>query len=200
MSFISAMMLLFLVMDPVGNIPMFVLSLKDVPPQRHRPVIIRELLIALAILVVFLFSGKAILDMLHVSQASLGIAGGIIIFLISIKMIFSGADKIFKDTSQGEPFIVPLAVPLVAGPSAMTMVILLMAGEPGKWPVWLASVLCAWFAASLVLLASNRISRLLGAKGLAAIEKLMGMLLTAVAVEMFINGVEQLIKNQAISP
>ena len=104
MSFISAMMLLFLVMDPIGNIPMYVLSLKNVPPHRHRRVIIRESLIALAILIVSLFSGEAILNVLHVSQASLGIAGGIIIFLISIKMIFSGADKIFKSSQQGEPF------------------------------------------------------------------------------------------------
>lgn len=125
MSIISAMVLLFLVMDPIGNIPMFVLSLKHLPKERHRPVIIRELLIALAVLVLFLFSGKHILALLQISQASLGIAGGIIIFLIAIKMIFAGSEKIFKGTPKGEPFIVPLAIPLIAGPSAMTMVILI---------------------------------------------------------------------------
>ena len=194
MSFISAMMLLFLVMDPVGNIPMFILCLKDLPEDRHRPVILRELLIALGILVVFLFSGKAILALLQVSPASLGIAGGIIIFLISIKMIFSSSNKMFGNTAQGEPFIFPLAVPLIAGPSAMTMVILMMAREPEKWYLWLGSIFCAWLASSVVLLFSDRISKFVGLKGLTAIEKLMGMLLTTVAVQMFIDGVEQLIK------
>ena len=192
MSVISAMALLFLVMDPIGNIPMFMLSLKHLPEERHRPIIIRELLIALGVLVIFLFAGEHILSILQISQASLGIAGGIIIFLIAIKMIFTGSEKIFKGSSNGEPFIVPLAIPLVAGPSAMTLVILMMAREPEGWYKWLASIFCAWLLSSLVLLSSKRISRILGDKGLAAVEKLMGMLLTTVAVEMFIGGIKQL--------
>lgn len=192
---ISATVLLFLVMDPIGNIPMFVLSLKHLPQERHRPIIIRELLIALLVLVIFLFSGKHILALLQISQASLGIAGGIIIFLIAIKMIFAGSEKIFRGTMKGEPFIVPLAIPLIAGPSAMTMVILMMAREPEKWLHWLTSLLCAWLISGAVLLLSDRISRIMGEKGLAAIEKLMGMLLTTIAVQMFIDGVKQLIES-----
>ena len=195
MSVISAMALLFLVMDPIGNIPMFMLSLKHLPEERHRPIIIRELLIALGVLVIFLFAGKHILSILQISQASLGIAGGIIIFLIAIKMIFTGSEKIFKSTVKGEPLIVPLAIPLVAGPSAMTLVILMMAREPEGWYKWLASIFCAWLLTSAVLLSSNRISKILGDKGLAAVEKLMGMLLTTVAVEMFIGGIKQLVEN-----
>lgn len=195
MSIISAMVLLFLVMDPIGNIPMFVLSLKHLPQERHRPIIIRELLIALLVLVIFLFSGKHILAILQISQASLGIAGGIIIFMIAIKMIFAGSEKIFRGTMKGEPFIVPLAIPLIAGPSAMTMVILMMAREPEKWLHWLTSLFFAWLISGVVLLLSDKISRIMGEKGLAAIEKLMGMLLTTIAVQMFIDGVKQLIES-----
>lgn len=108
-------------------------------------------------------------------------------------MIFSGSDKIFKGTPKGEPFIVPLAIPLIAGPSAMAMVILMMARQPEKWLSWLISLVCAWFISGIFLLSSDKISKLLGEKGLAAIEKLMGMLLTTIAVQMFIDGIQLLI-------
>ena len=130
MSIISAAVLLFLVLDPLGNIPLFILGLKHVKPERHMQVIIRESLIGLGFLLLFLFSGKQIMVLLHVSQSSLSIAGGIILFMIAIRMIFSGSGDVFGIPVEGEPLIVPLAVPLIAGPSAMATVILMMAKEP----------------------------------------------------------------------
>ena len=189
-SILSAVVLLLLVLDPVGNIPLFLTALKHVPHVRHRHIIIRESCIGLAILIFFLFAGRFILTVLRISQSSLSIAGGIILFMIAIKMVFSGSEKIFGDKAVGEPFIVPLAIPLIAGPSAMTTVLLLMAREPSKWPAWFGALVIAWLISVVVLLFSSRLSRLLGEGGLTAIERLMGMILVTVAVEMFLSGVK----------
>jgi len=189
MSAFSAAALLFIVIDPLGNIPMFTCLLNAVDHRQHRRIIIRELLIALAILVMFLFAGRHILSFLEVSQPSLGIAGGIILFMIAIKMVFSGSDKIFENMANDGPFIVPLAVPLIAGPSAIATVILLMAKEPSRWPEWLFALFCAWLGSGILLIFSGRLSVLLGNRVLKAIERLMGMILTAVAVEMFVSGI-----------
>ncbi len=191
MSFLSATVLLVLVINPLGNIPLFLCALKSVDPQRQQRVLLRELLIGLAVLVVFLFTGRYILLVLGVSQSSLGIAGGIILMLIAIKMIFSGSEKIFENTVAGEPFVVPLAIPLIAGPASMTTAILLMARDSSRWLEWLAALVAAWVISSIILLFSHSLSRLLGDRGLTAIERLTGMILTTVAVEMFITGVRR---------
>lgn len=191
MDIFSAALLLFLVIDPVGNIPAFLSILSTVPPERHRRIIARELLIALAALIVFLFFGKYILTALKISQASLGAAGGIIVFLIALRMIFPGPKGAMVEEVDGEPFIVPLAIPLIAGPAAMTTLMLLMAHDPWLWPQWLAALLGAWGASSIILLLSGQLSRLLGKRTIMAIERLMGLLLTAVAVQMLIDGIEQ---------
>jgi len=191
LSVFSAAALLFLVFDPLVNIPLFMSMLSSVSSQEHRRIIVRELFIALAVLVMFLFAGRHILSLFGISQSSLGIAGGIILLMIAIKMVFSGSENIFEDTAKGIPFIVPLAVPLVAGPSAITTVILLMAKEPARWPEWLIALFCAWFVSGVLLFFSVRLSVLLGDKVLKAIERLMGLILTAVAVEMFVTGLQQ---------
>lgn len=191
MSFFSASLLLFLVLDPLGNIPMFMSVLSGVDRRRHFRIIARELLIALGVLVLFLFAGRHILNLLSVSQSSLGIAGGIILLMIAIKMVFSGSERIFENNAFKDPFIVPLAVPLIAGPSAIATVILIMAREPSRWPEWLLSVFCAWLASCLVLVFSGRLSELMGVRALKAFERLVGMILTSVAVEMFITGLRQ---------
>ncbi len=191
MSVFSAAVLLFLVLDPLGNIPMFTCVLSTVDRQRRNRIIVRELLIALCILIIFLFAGRHILSVLQISQSSLGIAGGIILFMIAIKMVFAGSEQIFENSLSKEPFIVPLAVPLVAGPSSLATVILLMAKEPSRWPEWMLALLCAWAVSGVLLLLSSRLSELLGERVLKAVERLMGMILTAVAVEMFINGLRQ---------
>jgi multiple antibiotic resistance protein len=191
-SVMSAALLLFLVMDPLGNIPAFLVALRDVPPRRRTRVLFREMLIALVVLLFFLFAGQYILELLGVSQPSLGIAGGTILFLIALRMVFaSPTESLMPSSPEGEPLIVPLAIPLIAGPSAMATLILLMARNPAQWPLWTAALGAAWAASSVILISSAQLSRLLGKRGLLALERLMGMVLTAVAVEMFVNGIRR---------
>ncbi|MCX5646492.1 MAG: NAAT family transporter [Phycisphaerae bacterium] len=192
MDIFSTALLLFLVIDPVGNIPAFLVILKGVPEERHRQIILRELCIALVALVLFLFLGQFILAVLQVSQGSLGVAGGIILFLIAVRMIFPVPKGIFGEEAEvSEPFIVPLAIPLIAGPAAMATLMLLMARDPADWPRWLAALLLAWSISGIILLSADQLARLLGRRTLTAIERLMGLVLTAVAVQMFLDGVGQ---------
>jgi len=162
-----------------------------VPAERRRGVLSRELLIALATLILFLFFGKYVLTALQISQASLGAAGGIIVFLIALRMIFPGPKGAMVEEVDGEPFIVPLAIPLIAGPAAMATLMLFMARDPKDWPRWLAALLLAWSASSMILLLASQLARLLGKRTITAIERLMGLVLTAVAVQMLIDGAEQ---------
>ncbi len=188
MTFVSAFVLLFLVMDPAGNVPMFLAALTPVTPERRRFVVVRELLIALGVLLVFFFAGPYLLGVLGISEPSLSIAGAIILFLIALRMIFPQHGTVAEDL-DGEPFVVPLAIPFVAGPSAMASVMLLVSREPTRWAVWLGALVAAWAATAAILLLANRLSRFLGPRGLVAVERLMGMVLTAIAVEMFMRGV-----------
>ena len=184
----SATTLLFLVMDPFGNIPFFIAALKTVAEERRFKVTVRELLIALLVMVLFLFVGPPFLSMLHVSEAALAVAGGIVLFLIAVKMIFPAAQGHSTEEVEGEPFIVPLAVPYVAGPSTMATVMLIINKEPERRAEWLLAVFLAWAASSLIICLSGPLSRLLGQRGLLATERLMGMLLVVVAIQMLMSG------------
>lgn len=183
----STALMLLLVMDPGGNLPLFISLLKDETPQRYRSIILRESLIALAILALFLFFGENILKLLQVSQLSLGLGGAVILFLIALKMIF-GAPIMYPDQEKGrrELLIVPLAVPLLAGPSAITMTILMRNSQ--TLPVGVAALLLSWAGATLILLGGRRIAGVLGNHGLDALESLMGFLLAIVAIEMLVRG------------
>ena len=190
MTILSAGILLFLIMDPLGNIPFFLSLLKDVPPQRRRWVITRELLIALVVLVGFLLGGQYILSVMQLKQESVSIAGGIVLFLIGLKMIFPPPDGgIFGKSTGGEPFIVPMAIPGVAGPSAMAALLLLTNTEPGRTLEWGLALFIAWLLTSAILLGSTWLFRWLGESVLTAMERLMGMLLVAISVQMFLSGV-----------
>ncbi len=189
MTIISAAFLLFLVMDPMGNIPLFLTTLRSVRPDRRNRIVLRELLIALLVLVFFLFFGRGLLAALKVSEPAVSIAGGIILFLIAVRMIFSISEDMFGKSPGGEPFIVPLAVPLVAGPSAMTTVILITTRSSVSESV--IALVVAWVASAVVLVTANSLSEYLGERVLTALERLMGMLLTMVAVEMFLSGVHR---------
>ncbi len=193
MDLIGAAILLFVVMDPLGNIPIFLAVLDKVPAERRYRILVRELILALVLLLGFLFAGKYVLAFLGLSEASIGVAGGIILFLIALKMIFpvprSSRDE--YDDDHDEPFLVPLAVPMIAGPSAMAILLLLATGEPGRLGVWTVAVLLAWGATAIILLAAPLLKRLLGQRGLIATERLMGMLLVAISVQMFLEGVSQ---------
>ena len=191
MSWFTAAALLFLVMDPIGNIPFFLSCLKGVDPKRRTRIIIREMCIGLVIIMLMLFSGQYLMRLFDLSEESLNIAGGVILFLIALKMIFSGGEGVFSARLEGEPFIVPLATPLVAGPSLMAIITVFMTKEPNRWMEWTFACLAAWLVSSVILISSGYLSRFLGPKFLAAVESLMGLLLTAVSVEMFIKGVKK---------
>ncbi|MEZ5592966.1 MAG: MarC family protein [Gammaproteobacteria bacterium] len=154
MTLASAIVLLFLVIDPFGNVPFFMAALKDVDPARRRHVIVRELLIAYVVMVVFLFVGQPLLQILGISGPALTIAGGVILFLIALRMVFPVRGQNLHEDVDGEPFIVPLAIPYVAGPSVLAVELLLMSDEPG-WPVWLLAVSVAWLGTAIVVLFGN---------------------------------------------
>ena len=191
MTVLSAAMLLILVMDPFGNIPFFIAALKNVDDQRRIRIIIRELLIALVVMVAFLFSGQYILSALQISESALTAAGGTVLFLIALKMVFPPIGRSAAEEVDGEPFVVPLAIPYVAGPSALAALLLIMNREPNRWPEWLAALAGAWFLSGLIILTSGYLSRVIGTKTLIAIERLMGMLLVAIAIQMLMTGVAQ---------
>lgn len=189
---LSAATILFLVMDPLGNIPLFASVLERVAPRRQQPVLARELLLALGFLVLFSFFGGPLLDVLGIRSESVSIAGGIIIFLIALRMIFPGAKHGPSEIDlEEEPLLVPLAIPLVAGPSAFATLLLLGEGAEGldRGPLLLALVL-AWAASSAILALAMPLRRWIGRRGLIAIERLMGMILVALAVQMFLDGVK----------
>jgi MarC family membrane protein len=185
---LSNAVLLFLVIDPFGLIPVYLTLMKRVPPERRLPVLLRELTIALVALVLFLFAGKYLLALLRISESSLAVSGGLILFLIALPMVFPAIKLGFQSEGAAEPFIVPLAMPLFAGPSALTLVMLMGSDKSGAWPQWLAAVVAAWLAASVVVVLGSAIARLIGDRGLVALERLMGMFLVAMAVEMLLSG------------
>jgi len=189
MSTLSAGILLFLIMDPLGNIPLFLSLLRNVAPHRRRLVLIRELLIALGVLFIFLFGGKYLLSALQLKAESVSIAGGIVLFLIGIRMIFPPKEGIFGGDVDTEPFIVPMAIPAVAGPSTMAAVMLLANSHPGRTVDWSIALFLAWLATSILLISSTYVYRWLGHSVLIALERLMGMLLVALSVQMFLDGI-----------
>ncbi|NBC87297.1 MAG: NAAT family transporter [Bacteroidetes bacterium] len=197
MTLLSAALLLFLVMDPFGNVPIFLSVLRSVDEDRRRRVIARELLIALVFLLAFLFGGRYLLNAIGISESTLTVAGGVILFLIALRMIFPspggvfGADAENAEDAAGEPLLVPLAVPLIAGPSAMASVLFIMSSNPARWLEWLAALGLAWGATGAVLLLAPNLARLMGQRGLIATERLMGMVLTAIASKMVLTGIAE---------
>ena len=191
MTIMSAAVMLFLIMDPLGNLPVFLSVLKSVPEERRQKIIVRELLMALVVMMIFLFAGKHILSFLHVRQEAVSISGGIILFLIGIKMIFPGRGSSWADDADedSEPFLVPLAIPMVAGPSLLAALMLITNNEEGRMIEWVIALLGAWFVTAVILFFSNTFFKLLGHRGLIAVERLMGMILIMISVQMFLDGV-----------
>ncbi len=143
MDLLSATLLLFLVMDPIGNVPVFISTIGHYDKKKQNKIIIRESIIALAVLIFFLFAGKAFLSVFNLSEPALSIAGGIILFIIALKLIFQSSEHIFENKYEGEPLVVPLAIPYMAGPSAIAIVMLLSSREPSRWPEWLIAIILA---------------------------------------------------------
>ncbi|HKK23459.1 MAG TPA: YhgN family NAAT transporter [Pseudohaliea sp.] len=185
----SAFVTLLLVMDPLGNVPIFLSVLKDVDPKRRQWVIFRELLVALAVLLLFLWGGSTVLELMGLRQESISIAGAIILFLIAIRMIFPSPYGLLGDAPDGEPFIVPLAIPAVAGPSSLAIAMLMVHTDPSRMLDWTAALVGAWAVSAVLLMASPLLLKALGNRGLIAMERLMGMILVIIAVQMFFDGV-----------
>jgi multiple antibiotic resistance protein len=179
---------LFLVLDPFGNAAIFHGVLAKIPEERRRAVLVRELLFALVILLGFLFVGKYLLAFLGVKQASLSISGGILLFLIALGMVFP-TRSVLGESADEEPFIVPLAVPLMAGPSSIAIILLTASKYSGEIPTIAVAVAGAWLASAVILFFSSKLLHFLGTKGTRALERLMGLLLILVSVQMFLDGV-----------
>jgi multiple antibiotic resistance protein len=193
----AAVVTLLLIMDPVGNIPPFLSILKTVPAERRRVVLMREILLAYGVLLVFLFFGTYLLRFLRLEQETLSIAGGIVLFLIALRMIFPREGGGVGEPLEGEPFLVPLAIPLFAGPSTLAALLLLQRSSPGDSASLLIAVTIAWAIGGAILLSSTFFYRVLRERGLIAIERLMGMLLVMVSVQMLVNGLKVLLRGPA---
>ena len=190
-SFLSALILLLLVLDPLGGLPIYIPIMNSVPKERRRRVALREASIAFAVLLGFMFGGEAFLRVMHLSERSLEVAGGVILLMVAIRMIFGAEGGVYGTPEGREPFIFPLAVPLLAGPSAMATVLLLASRQPERMLEWVGAVSAAMAVCGVVLLAADRLRRLLGASMVAAIEKLMGLVLMAIATEMILAGLKR---------
>jgi small neutral amino acid transporter SnatA (MarC family) len=185
----SAAVLLLLVIDPFGNVPIVVSALANVAPERRAKVILRECAAAYVILLAFMLGGQTFLHWLQLSEVSLAIAGGTILFLIALRMVFPHPDGVFGDPPGTEPFLVPLATPLIAGPSAIATVMLMVSRNPSQRLAWIVALTAAMAVATIVLVAAYRLQRVLGERGMIAVERLMGLVLTALAVQMLLDGV-----------
>jgi len=189
MTITSAALLLFFILDPLGNIPVILSLFKGIPPARQRKILARELVIALVVLMLFLWGGQHALSLMHLRQESVSIAGGIVLFLIGLRMIFPTAEGVMGEVPGGEPFIVPVAIPMIAGPSGMAAVMLLGSQQPARMGEWMLALTLAWGATALILFCAPWLQKLLGNRVLTAVERLMGMVIVALSVQMFLDGV-----------
>lgn len=194
MSFLNIVLILFLIMDPVGNISSFIDQLKSIAPAKRKLVIVREMLIALVAMIIFNYVGEFIFKILNVSETTVRITIGVILFLVAIKIMFPGLDGMRNNLPTEEPFINPLAIPLIAGPSLLATIMLFAHIEPSQ-PHMLFAIFTAWFAALLVLLAGSFLQRILGNNGLIACERLMAMVLALLAIQRFLEGIRQFVKS-----
>lgn len=190
-TFVSATILLLLITDPIGNIPIFINSLRNVPAHRRVRIILREVFIAFCLLLTFMFMGKQFLDLVNLSDLSMQIAGAVVLFLIAIRMIFPSAQtsEVIMHENE-EPLIVPLAIPALAGPSALATVMLLVSQAPDRRMEWVMALVVTMLVCAIVLVLADRIQRLLGDRVVMAIERLMGLILVAMAVEMLLRGIK----------
>jgi MarC family membrane protein len=187
-TFLSATILLVLITDPIGNIPIFANALKHVAPERRARVILREILIAFALLLTFMFVGESFLRVMNLSELSLQIGGGVILFLIALRMVFPPPEGAADEEQMTEPLIVPLAVPAIAGPSALATVLLLVSQQPEQRLEWIGALCVTMLVSAVVLVSAERIQRVIGTRLVVAVERLMGLVLVSVAIEMMLRG------------
>jgi len=193
MDIAATIIILFIILDPFGNIPVFSSILKNFDAERRKKILIRELCIALGVMLLFLFAGNIILSMLQLDTAALRISGGVVLFLVALGMLFPSKSVLSSDDGD-EPFIVPIAIPLMAGPSLLTMIMLLAKQHPSQLHLVALSTVGAWLAAATILMFTPVFLKIMGKRGLRAMERLMGMILIMIAVQMLLNGIQEFIK------
>ncbi|MEW8027892.1 MAG: MarC family protein [Candidatus Thiodiazotropha sp.] len=189
----SVAVTLFLIMDPLGNVPVFNAVLSRLDQVRRTKVVARELIIAFFILLGFLFAGETLLAFLGLTQPSLNIAGGVLLFIISLRMIFPSRPDHTEDAVDEDPFIVPLAVPLIAGPSTIAVLLLLNSSQPGRIVEWTVALFLAWLGTTILLLGSSQLMNVIGMRGALALERLMGMILIILATQMLLDGIRDFV-------
>lgn len=194
-NFIQTFILLILVTDPFGNVPLFASALSRVAPERRAKVVVRECAIAFFVLLLFMFFGRHLLAAMHLSEIALRIGGSVILFLIALRMVFPHADGPFGHSGTGEPFIVPLAIPAIAGPSALATVLLFPSRTPTELAVHMGALVAVAVVWLSVFLSAERLQNRLGPQVMTAFERLMGLILSAMAVEMFLAGIREFIKS-----
>ncbi len=185
---------LFFVLNAIGNIPLFLAILAPFPLKRQRMIILREFFIAFIILLIFNFFGQHALNLIGIDPPIIGIAGGAVLFLIAVMMIFPHENQKLRG-SKHEPMIVPLATPITAGPGTITAV-MIFSHQASSPFVITGAIAIALFASMLIILAASNIKRLLGEKGLIAIERLGGLILTLIGVQMIMSGIAQFIQHE----
>lgn len=198
----SAAITLFLLLDPLGNAPLFLSVLRELPPRQRRRAILRELGFALLVLLVFLLFGRVILNALNISPPALSVAGGVVLFIVALRMLFPGMRPAGGITGYDDrdPWFVPLAVPLIAGPSAMAWVMLLATQSPERMGHWVGAVVAAVLAAGFVLLGAEILQKYVSDRGLRIVERLMGMILVVIAVQMLMDGVGMFLQGLGAAP
>lgn len=193
--FLTIAAAIFFVLNATGQIPLFLAMLARFDQKRQLKIITRELVIALAILLLFTFFGDAVLRILGISRPIIAIAGGVLLFLISLTMIFP--KSVAEDPGKAlvhEPMIIPLAIPVITGPGSITTV-MLYAHETGSAFLVAAAAFAAWVPSLIILLLGSYIKQILGEKGLVAVERLGGMLVCLIGIQMFTSGTLNLVKD-----
>jgi multiple antibiotic resistance protein len=191
----SVAVTLFFIMDPLGNVPVFNAILSNFDNTKRSKIVARELFLALLILFGFLFAGNAILSFLGLSQSSLNIAGGFLLFIISLRMIFPKTTSRDEIDGVEDPFLVPLAIPMIAGPSTIAILLLLSSSQPERVAEWSIALFLAWVGTTILLVASPVLMRVLGNRGARALERLMGMILVILATQMLLNGIRDFVSS-----
>ncbi len=191
--YITAFVTLFVIVDPVGLAPLFVALTQGMDPQHRRAIAVRSILIGAGLLTLFGLLGEAVLGFVGISMPAFRIAGGILLFLTALDMLFERRTKRREDQAAhvDDPSVFPLATPLIAGPGALATMILLTGEAPNDWG-WLAAVHGVMFAVMAVtflfFLAAGIIERALGPTGINVVTRLLGMLLAALSVQFVLDG------------
>jgi MarC family membrane protein len=192
-SFVTAFITLFLIVDPIGSIPAFNVALKNVPRERIRLVIIRECFFGFVLLALFAFGGSAFMSVLGLSQTAMTLGGALVLLIIALRMLFPGRAGVYGEMEEGEPFIFPIAIPMLAGPSALATVMLLVNGQPAGIVMWVGAIALTMALCAPIIISGEAIQRRLGKKVTAAFERLMGLILAVMAVQMFLTGITEFV-------